>query len=90
MKTLHCVVSGLVQGVYFRAWTRSRARELGLAGWVRNLPGGQVEVMAQGDEEALAGLLESLHHGPPFARVARVDSRLVDGREPMAEFTVTR
>lgn len=65
MKTLHCVVSGQVQGVYFRAWTRSRARDLGLAGWVRNLPGGQVEVMAQGDEEALAGLLESLHHGPP-------------------------
>lgn len=89
MKTLHCVVNGRVQGVFFRAWTRNQARELGLAGWVRNLPSGQVEAMAQGADQTLADFLELLHEGPPLSRVDRVDSRFLEDEPPMTGFRVT-
>ena len=63
------LVSGRVQGVAFRWSTRARARELGVAGWVRNLPDGRVEAHAEGDADALAALLRWLEQGPPGARV---------------------
>ncbi len=69
---MHCRVSGRVQGVFFRASTRDRARALDLDGWVRNLPDGSVEVLARGDDAALDALREWLHRGPPLARVTEV------------------
>jgi acylphosphatase len=69
---IHCRVSGRVQGVFFRASTRNRAVELGLDGWVRNLPDGSVEVLACGEQAALGALREWLHEGPPMAQVTGV------------------
>lgn len=69
---LHLVVSGLVQGVAFRAYTVDEARRLGLAGWVRNLADGRVEVLAEGDRAALEALARWCERGPPAARVADV------------------
>jgi acylphosphatase len=67
------VVSGRVQGVGFR-WSCAReAERLGVAGSVRNLPDGRVEVHAEGDEAAVAALLTWLHRGPTFARVTGVE-----------------
>jgi acylphosphatase len=66
------LVEGRVQGVFFRASTAARARELGLAGWARNLRDGRVEVVARGDARALAELADWLWHGPPAARVTGV------------------
>ncbi len=63
------VVSGRVQGVYFRESTRQRADALGLSGWVRNLDDGRVEGLACGAAKALAELQRWLHQGPPAARV---------------------
>jgi acylphosphatase len=63
------VVSGRVQGVGFRSYVLREARALGLSGWVRNLPGGEVEVEAHGPEPALLGLLDALRRGPVRARV---------------------
>lgn len=74
-----CRVRGSVQGVFFRASTRSRARALGLSGWVRNLPDGDVEVLAQGAEPRVRELIEWLQRGPQFARVHSVD---VEWRAP--------
>ncbi len=54
-------VHGSVQGVGFRWWTRSRALELGLTGWARNLDDGRVEVLAEGARDALEALLAALH-----------------------------
>jgi acylphosphatase len=71
-------VSGRVQGVYFRATTRAQALALGLGGWVRNLPGGTVEVLAYGEDSALARLEKWLARGPDQAWVASVE------REPAA------
>ena len=66
-------VRGRVQGVAFRASTRSEARRLGLAGWVKNLPDGTVELEAQGAPEVVAQLLAWCAKGPPSARVDGVD-----------------
>jgi acylphosphatase len=90
IKTVHAIISGRVQGVFFRAWTRQQALELGLVGWVRNLPSGQVEVMAQGADQVLAGFLELLHQGPPLAQVDRVDKNFLDDEQPMTGFIVRR
>jgi acylphosphatase len=67
------VVSGRVQGVGFRYFTLRAAEELGLAGWVRNLADGRVEVHAEGPPAALEHLAERLRRGPPFARVGGVE-----------------
>jgi acylphosphatase len=58
-----------VQGVFFRQSTETLARKLGLVGWVRNLPDGRVEAIAEGDADALARLVAFCQHGPPAARV---------------------
>ena len=73
---IHFWVTGRVQGVYFRASTQAAARQLGLTGWVRNLPDGRVEGVACGPGKALDKLVAWLHHGPEHAAVtARPGSR---------------
>lgn len=71
-KTMHFIVSGRVQGVWFRASTREQAMLFGLTGWVRNLPDGRVEVLATGDEQQLRQLKAWLKHGPEMARVTEL------------------
>jgi acylphosphatase len=66
------VVSGLVQGVGYRFFVQRTALGLGLAGWVRNLADGTVEVHALGPEDALATLEQALRRGPAHARVTGV------------------
>lgn len=73
MRQFQAIVSGRVQGVYFRAETQDTARRLGLCGFVRNLSDGRVEVVAEGEEKALDELLSFLHKGPSLARVYNVD-----------------
>lgn len=68
----HLTLSGRVQGVCFRMVTQEEAQRLGLTGWVRNLPTGQVEVVAEGEEAAMEELIAWCHKGPPGARVAEV------------------
>ena len=84
---------GRVQGVGFRASTAFEARALGVEGWVRNLPGGEVEVFAQGDASAVDALLAWLGHGPAGARVTGVDISdvapgSIDASEPLQGFRV--
>jgi acylphosphatase len=74
-RRIHVLVSGRVQGVFFRANTQEVAQRLGLSGYVQNLPDGRVEVVAEGNEEALRKLIEWCREGPPLARVERVEVR---------------
>lgn len=67
------LISGLVQGVYYRASTETRASELGLTGYARNLADGRVEVVAEGTEDQLAQLKAWCEDGPPAARVDSVE-----------------
>ncbi|UXI67458.1 acylphosphatase [Tahibacter amnicola] len=66
------LVSGRVQGVFFRASTRDEAARLGLRGYARNLADGRVEVLACGDAAAVDTLEQWLHRGPPAAKVESV------------------
>ncbi len=70
---VHLLIEGRVQGVWFRATTKNVGEELGVAGWVRNLPDGRVEVMAEGAPEQLDRLLEFCRQGPRHAVVTNVD-----------------
>ena len=72
METIHLEVRGRVQGVGFRWYVVDTARELRLAGWVKNRPDGNVEVAAAGEGEALARLEAAVTAGPPGARVEEV------------------
>lgn len=74
---MHYVISGHVQGVFYRSNTQSKAIELGITGWVCNLPDGGVEVMAFGTEEQLKVLSEWLWQGPPAAEVTAVEAKEV-------------
>jgi acylphosphatase len=69
---LHARVSGVVQGVYFRSTTETRAEQLGVTGWVRNEWDGSVEVVAEGPRAALQELMAFLRQGPPSAKVTQV------------------
>ena len=83
-------VSGVVQGVFFRASTQQEARKLGLTGWVRNLADGSVELEAQGPSEACDQLIDWCWQGPPDAEVRRVHSELVPALEGEGTFEVRR
>ena len=65
----HLVISGQVQGVWFRAKTKQKAQELGLTGWVRNTSNGCVEAIFEGEEEKVENMIKWCHHGPPMAKV---------------------
>lgn len=72
-KCLHAVVSGRVQGVFFRDYTRSEAERLGVSGWVRNRSDGAVEVLISGEEHKVDQMVEWLYQGSPMSRVSSVE-----------------
>ncbi len=78
----HVVVTGRVQGVWFRAWTREQAQALGVSGWVRNRADGSVEAVLAGPEATVEALIAALHQGPPAAKVETVQ---VTDAEPPSE-----
>lgn len=72
-KCLHGYVSGRVQGVSFRQYTSEQAERLDLAGWVRNLDDGRVELLFEGEEAAVHALAAWLEMGPKLAKVTTVE-----------------
>lgn len=72
-RRVHVIVSGRVQGVFFRAYTRDEAVKLGLAGWVKNRPDGSVEALIEGDETSVEKMLRWFHRGSPHSSVKKVD-----------------
>jgi acylphosphatase len=88
MAAARFLVSGVVQGVFFRASTRGEALRLGLTGHARNLPDGRVEVVAHGEAEALDTLERWLWQGPPAAKVDRVErTGVLDAASAPASFS---
>ncbi len=71
----HVLISGQVQGVYFRAAYRRLARQHGVAGWVRNLPDGRVEAVLEGPPDEVQHLVDWAHRGPAAAAVTGVAVR---------------
>ncbi len=89
LASLHAMVYGYVQGVFFRAFVLEHADALGLTGCVRNVrQPAAVEVHAEGERSALERLLNRLHQGPPGARVERVEVRWGDYEGKLAYFRI--
>lgn len=86
MPAARFIVSGKVQGVFFRASTRAKAQQLKLVGQAKNLADGRVEVLASGAGEALDVLAQWLQHGPPSARVERVVREELPATQPWHGF----
>ncbi|MDG2532639.1 acylphosphatase [Sphingomonas sp. HITSZ_GF] len=80
-------VSGRVQRVGYRDWAVRLAKQLGVRGWVRNLNDGRVELLAEGDDEALVSLTEALREGPPMAVVDNVEAFQTAGDKHAKGFT---
>ncbi len=85
---VHVKIFGLVQGVFFRAHTSDKARELGLVGWVRNAPDGSVECVAEGEREALEKFLAWCGTGSPSSRVERVEHEWLEFKGEFQAFGV--
>lgn len=83
MKRIHLIISGMVQGVWFRHNTNRQGNMLGLTGFVRNLPNGTVEVVAEGDEDKLKQLIAFCRKGPEGSNVKDVK---IEYEEPTNEF----
>lgn len=73
--TLQATITGKVQGVCYRDWTRRTALSLGVSGWVRNRSDGSVEALFHGPREAVAAMLDACREGPPAARVRDIRSQ---------------
>lgn len=84
----HVLASGLVQGVFFRAFTQESAEELGLTGFVRNLPDDRVEAVIEGDEAKIKKLLDILKKGPSGSHVNNLDVRWEEARNEFDGFEV--
>lgn len=84
----HVYVSGQVQGVFFRDSAREKATQLGLAGWVKNLPDGRVEAVFEGEPESVREMIRWCEEGPPHATVEDVEAELREAREDIQGFEV--
>ena len=71
-KRVRIIVSGKVQGVFFRASTQKKAEQLRIVGFAKNLPDGRVEIVADGEHSSIEQLIAWSHTGPPMARVKNV------------------
>jgi acylphosphatase len=87
MVTRVCWVSGRVQGVFYRGTTASRAREMGITGYARNLPDGRVEVLVQGPQALVEDFIKWLWIGSVASKVTAVDVRDVPVTQPREGFT---
>ena len=87
-KTCHIRVSGLVQGVAFRHYTKLQADRTGITGWVRNRPDGTVESMISGTEKQIEEMVAWLHVGPPAARVSEVTVIELQDADPYSAFDI--
>ncbi len=91
MKCVHVFVSGRVQGVFFRAFTKRSADDCGVRGWVRNVADGRVEAFACGDEAGVDSFLNEVKKGPPASRVDDVEVSLAapaDIKEEYDDFRI--
>jgi acylphosphatase len=87
--SVHAVVHGYVQGVFFRAFVERKAAALKLTGFVRNLPSGRdVEVLAEGEKNRLERLIESLKIGPPGSRVDHIRVEWGEATGEYSDFTI--
>ena len=87
-KRVHAIVHGRVQGVFFREYTKRKAQELGLEGWVRNLPDRTVETVFRGEADLVAVMVQWLYTGSPQSDVTEVDIQEEEPRDESVGFVI--
>ena len=88
MKTVHVIIAGKVQGVFFRDYTLQKAQELGVSGWVRNLPNGSVEAVLSGRTDLVDSMIAWFYSGSPLSLVTGVEVDEFQPTEPLVEFGI--
>lgn len=88
LRRVHLMISGRVQGVFYRATTSEEAKSRGLTGWVRNTPDGRVEAEVQGAPDAVDALIEECRAGPPMAKVDEIEVSDIDPEPDEQRFQV--
>ena len=88
MKRYSMIISGRVQGVYYRAFSKREAESLGLKGYVKNLGDGRVELVAEGHEENLSEYVETCRKGPAMARVKNVEIKKSEATDNFEGFEI--
>ena len=88
MDQARLIISGNVQGVFYRASCQDVAVKYGLKGWVKNLPNGQVEVLAQGNKQQIEQLIEWCKKGPPHASVSNVEVKWEEALQQFSLFEI--
>ncbi len=88
MKAIHLTITGRVQGVFFRATTKDKADSLGILGWVKNCADGSVEIVAQGEEDALKEFVAWCHEGPGAAEVENVEETACPHEAQVKDFCI--
>ncbi len=88
MARAHLLISGRVQGVFYRAFTEDVARALDLKGWVRNIQGEKVEAVFEGDKKNIEDAIGECYKGPPSSRVDDIDVKWDDFRGEFDSFRV--
>lgn len=88
MKQAHLIISGYVQGVWYRKFVKTNAVTLGLTGWVRNLPESRVEAVFQGSKDGIEKMIKLCHDGPEFAEVKKVDVEWEEIKEEFRDFSI--
>lgn len=83
----HAFITGYVQGVFFRDSASRRAASRGVTGWVRNLSDGRVELVAEGEEQAVRDLIDWCYAGPPHATVQDVEVEWADATGEFSGFS---
>ncbi|MCZ7401100.1 MAG: acylphosphatase [Candidatus Methanoperedens sp.] len=86
----HVLVSGKVQGVFFRSSIKDKAEELGISGWVRNLPDGRVEAIFEGEKDDVDKMVEWCRKGPEYARVTGIEVFLEEYNGKFKGFLIRR
>ena len=86
---VHMIVHGTVQGVGFRFFVREQAARHGLKGWVRNVPDGTVEIVAEGEKTVLDEFIGKVKRGPMFGYVSEVTEEWIEATNSFAGFTIT-
>jgi len=89
MKQVHVIISGTVQGVGYRYFVKSWARQFGITGWVGNMADGRVEGIFKGDDRAIENLIEKCRKGPFLSEVKNIDVNDQDTEEVFEDFRIT-
>ena len=85
---VHIIVSGRVQRVYFRGYTKDEAQKHNINGWVRNLPDGQVEAVFEGEKEDIDKLINRVSKGPSYSKVTSLDVDWLKFRDEFSNFQI--